>query len=104
MRNAMVQLILVLIAITSIHAARLFATSTLHLRVGPAAATKKVRAIQGHDTLEMTGVNGIYSIRSINPGTWVVLVDAVPPFMNYRHELVAGPGGEVDLGTIHLTK
>jgi hypothetical protein len=100
----MVQLVLVIIGITSIHAARLFATSTLHLRVGPAAAAKKVRAIQGRDTLEMTGVNGVYSIRSINPGIWVVLVDAAPPFMDYRLELVAGPGGEVDLGTIHLLK
>ncbi|HTR27983.1 MAG TPA: hypothetical protein VMH27_01865 [Puia sp.] len=104
MRNAVVQLVLVIIGITSIHAARLFATSTLHLRVGPPQAAKKVRAIQGHDTLELTGFNGVYSIRSINPGTWVVLVDAAPPFMGYRHELVAGPGGEVDLGTIQLMR
>jgi hypothetical protein len=98
----MVQLILVIIGISSIHAARLFATSSFHLRVGPAASVKKVRAIQGHDTLEMTGMNGVYSIRSINPGNWQIVVTAAAPYRDWRYDLLVGPGGNIDLGEVRL--
>jgi hypothetical protein len=104
MRNAVVQLILVIIGISSIHAARLLATSSIHLWVSPVGSADKVQAIQGHDTLDMTGTNGVYRIRWINPGRWQVLVKASSPYKDYRYDLTVGPGGDLDLGEIRLTQ
>jgi len=102
MRNAVVQLVLVIVGISSIHAARLLATSSFHLRIDPVGSADKVQAIQGHDTLEMTRMNGIYFVRWINPGHWEVLVKASAPNRDCRYNLTAGPGGDFDLGEIHL--
>jgi hypothetical protein len=102
MRNAVVQLVLVIIGISSIHAARLLAASSFHLRIGPAGAAEKVQAIQGHDTLEMTNMNGVYFLRSVNPGRWQVWIRATPPYKDLRYDLTAGAGGDADLGDIRL--
>jgi len=55
MKKAMVQLALVLIGITSIHAVKLLQTSSLHPRVYPATA-EKVWAIHDKDSLKMIGI------------------------------------------------
>ena len=102
MRNAMVQLILVIIGIYSIHAARLLATSSIHLRIRPAGAEKKVYAINGRDTLEMTGSNGLYTLRAIAPGKWLVLVTAAPSYQDARRDLTLGPGDNFDMGDVLL--
>ena len=98
----MVQLILVIIGIYSIHAARILATSSIHLRIRPAGAEKKIYAIHGRDTLPIAGVNGVYSLPSINPGNWQVLVTASTPFKDWRHDLEIGAGQTIDLGEIRL--
>src|SRR5580658_9152570 len=98
MRNTVVQLVLGIIGISSIHAARLLATSSIHLRVGSAGSADKVQAIQGHDTLDMAGTNGVYHLRWINPGHWQVLVKALSPYKDYRYDLTVGPGSDLDLG------
>jgi hypothetical protein len=104
MRNAVVQLVLVIIGISSIHAARLFATSSFHIRIDPVGPADKVQAIQGHDTLDMTKVNGGYVVRWINPGRWQVLVKAAAPYKDYRYVLTIGPGEDRDLGAIRLLR
>jgi len=104
MRNTVVQLVLVIIGVSSIHAARLLATSSFHLRVVPAGAADKVQAIQGHDTVEMIPANGIYSVRWINPGRWQVLVKASSPYKDWRYDLTIRPGRDLDLGDIRLTQ
>lgn len=52
----MVQLVLVLIGITSVHAVRLLKTSSLHAPIYPATAAEKVWTIHGKDSLRMIGV------------------------------------------------
>ena len=104
MRNAVVQLVLVIVGVSSIHAARLLAKSSFHLRIDPSVSANKVLAIQGHDTVEMTGMNGGYSVRWINPGRWQVLVKASTPYKDWRYDLTVGPGGTLDLGEIHLLR
>ncbi|HEY6901148.1 MAG TPA: hypothetical protein VI233_10915 [Puia sp.] len=103
MRNAMVQLCLVIIGISSIHAVRLLQTSSFHVRVFPVNAADRVWAIHGNDSLEMTNVNGEYFLRSITPGKWQVSVEAIGSFRNTRFK--AGeikPGIDQDLGEIRL--
>lgn len=104
MRNAVVQLVLVIIGILSIHAARLLARSSFHLRIDPVWPMDKVQAIQGHDTLEMTKMNGGYLVRWINPGHWQVLVKASAPYKDCRYDLTVGPGEDLDLGVIRLPR
>ncbi|MBS1664480.1 MAG: hypothetical protein JST68_25770 [Bacteroidetes bacterium] len=103
MRNAMVQLCLVIIGVSSIHAVKLLQTSSFHLRIFPLNAADRVWAIHDKDSLEMINVNGEYFLRSITPGKWQVSVEAAQPFKNER--IKAGeikPGIDEDLGEIRL--
>jgi hypothetical protein len=102
MRNAMVQLCLVIMGISSIHAVRLMQTASFHVRVFPATAADRVWAIQGHDSLEMTNVQGEYYLRSINPGDWQVSIEANAPYRDSRYEMTVKPGIDKDLGEIRL--
>ena len=105
MRNAMVQLCLVIIGVSSIHAVRLLQTSSFHLRTFPADGADRVWAIQGKDSIEMMNVNGEYILRSINPGHWRVSVQANEPFRNVRYDVNdVRPGTDMDLGQIRLRK
>jgi hypothetical protein len=56
MKNAMVQLALVLIGITSIHAVKLLQASPPHTHIYSLGAADKVRAIHGKDSLRRIGV------------------------------------------------
>ncbi len=102
MRNAMVQLCLVIIGISSIHAVRLLQTSSFHVRMVPTIGAGKVWAIQGRDSVEMLEVNGEYFLRSINPGRWQVSVEANAPYRNIRYDVAVKPGTDRDLGEIRL--
>ena len=103
MRNAMVQLVLVIIGVSSIHAVRLLQTSSFHVRLCPADGADKVWAIQGRDSIEMSNVNGEFFLRSINPGKWQVSVEANHPFRNVRFNVGdIKPGFDRDLGEIRL--
>ena len=105
MRNAMVQLCLVIIGVSSIHAVRLLQTSSFHLRTFPADGADRVWAIQGKDSIEMMNVNGEYILRSINPGHWRVSVQAITPYRNVRYDVNdIRPGTDIDLGEIRLRK
>ena len=105
MRNAMVQLCLVIIGVTSIHAVRLLQTSSFHTRVYPTDGADRVWAIQGKDSIEMMNINGEYFLRSINPGNWQISVEANAPYQNTRFEISeVKPGVDMDLGEVRLRK
>jgi hypothetical protein len=105
MRNAIVQLCLVIIGVSSIHAVRLLQTSSFHLRTLPTDGADRVWAIQGKDSIEMMNVNGEYILRSINPGRWRVSVQANEPYQNTRYDVNdVKPGTDIDLGEIRLRK
>jgi hypothetical protein len=105
MRNAMVQLCLVLIGVTSVHAVKLLQTSSLHVVIFPAEGTEKVWAIQGKDSINMAGVDGEYYLSAVSPGHWQVHVVAKKPYQNASlKEVTIGPGTEKDLGQISLRK
>lgn len=101
----MVQLCLVIIGISSIHAVRLLQTSSFHVRMYPSNGAGHVWAIQGKDTAEMMSVNGEYILRSINPGHWQLSVEANAPYQDAHLDLNdLEPGANLDLGAIHLRK
>jgi hypothetical protein len=99
----MVQLCLVIIGVSGIHAVRLLQTSSFHVRLYPDAGVERVWAVQGKDSLEMTDVNGEYFLRSIKPGHWQILVDANFPYQDARFDINdIKPGTDRDLGEIRL--
>jgi hypothetical protein len=103
MRNAIVQLVLVIIGISSIHAVRLLQTSSFHVRMYPADGAGRVWAIQGKDSLEMMNMNGQYFLRTINPGRWQISVEANTPYRDARFNVGdVKPGTDMDLGEIRL--
>jgi len=103
MRNAIVQLCLVIIGVSSIHAVRLLQTSSFHVRMYPANAAGRVWAIQGKDSIEMTNINGEYILRSINPGHWRLYVEANSPYRDARFDINdIKPGANMDLGGVRL--
>ena len=105
MRNALVQLCLVIIGVSSIHAVRLLQTSSFHVRMYPANAAGRVWAIQGKDSTEMMNVNGEYILRSINPGHWQLSVESNAPYRDARFDIDdVKPGSDMDLGEIRLTR
>lgn len=104
MRNAVVQLCLVIIGVLSIHAARLLATSSFRVRIIPVGATQRVLAIRGHDSLPMNHIGGTYFLRSIDPGHWQIWVQADAPYKDARCELKVEPGANVDLGEVKLLR
>ena len=105
MRNAMVQLFLVIIGISGIHAVRLLQTSSFHVRMFPTDGADRVWAVQGRDSVEMMNSNGEYILRSINPGKWEISVEANEPFQNTRFDVKeVKPGMDIDLGEVYLRK
>jgi hypothetical protein len=56
MKNAAVQLALVLIAITSIHAVRLLQTTAPHTHAYPPTDTERDWAVHNKDSLRMIGI------------------------------------------------
>lgn len=105
MRNALLQLGLVLIGVTSVHAVKLLQTASIHTRIFPIDAAERVIAIQGEDSVKMLGSEGDYYLTAVNPGNWRVWVDAKKPYRNADLQVTdIKPGTEKDLGDIVLQK
>ena len=103
MRNAVLQLCLVVIGVTSVHAVKLLQTSSIHAKVYPAEGVEKVWAIQGSDSVKMIGNDGDYYLSAVNPGHWRVRIDAKKPYRNVDFQATnVGPGTFKDLGEIRL--
>jgi len=95
MKNAMVQLGLVVIGISSVHAVKLLQTSTVHARISPATAAEKVWAIHGKDSLRMmSDADGQYYFITLNPGYWELRVDAKKPYKDIIVKSVNIPPGQ----------
>ena len=102
----MVQLGLVLIGISSVHAVKLLQTSTLHARVYPATAAENVWAIYGNDSVRMeASADGHYYLVTVHPGSWELKVQAKKPYKSlYIKQIDLLPGMENDLGEFTLTQ
>ena len=101
----MVQLCLVLIGVSSVHAVKLLQASSMHAKVLPADAAGKVYAIQGKDTSKMTGIDGEFHLTAIHPGIWQIRVEAKKPFHNTTLKgIELLPGSNRDLGPIQLSE
>lgn len=105
MRNALVQLGLVLLGVTSVHAVKLLQTSSLRARINPASGADNIWAIQGSDSIRMLGNDGQYFINELPAGKWMIRVKAKNPYRDTSLGVAdIKPGIVKDLGEIQLEK
>ncbi len=105
MKNAMVQLCLVLIGVTSVHAVKLLQTASMHVTIFPAEGAGKVWAVHGKDSIKMAGGEGQYYLSDVSPGHWQVHVTAKRPYQDLSFgEVYLAPGVEKDLGEVKLSR
>src|SRR5450432_1659237 len=105
MRNALVQLGLVLLGVTSVHAVKLLQTSSVRTRISPASGAERIWAIQVSDSIRMLGSDGLYYINELPAGRWLIRIDAKRPYRDTNLEVAdIKPGIEKDLGEIRLEK
>ena len=69
MKNAMVQLTLVVIGVSSVHTVKLLQSSTIHAKIYPSTGAERVWAIQGKDSLRLIGKDIIVKAIDVKPGT-----------------------------------
>jgi hypothetical protein len=103
MKNTLVQLGLVLLGVSSVHAVKLLQTSSIHARISPGYGAEKVWAIQGSDTVRMLGTDDQYYITTLHPGNWRIWIEAKRPYTDARIDVMnIRPGMNKDLGEIQL--
>ena len=66
MKNTMVQLCLVVMVITGIHAMRLMRANTINGKVSFPNALQFAWAIQGKDSIIVSGINGTFALNDLH--------------------------------------
>jgi len=104
MKNAIVQLCLVVLVITGIHAMRLIKANTINGKVSSPNALQFAWAINGTDSVIVAASNGTFSLK-VKPGIWKVLLHTKNPYKNMVIEhVMVSEGKSTDLGDIRLAQ
>lgn len=100
----MVQLTLVVIGVSSVHAVKLLQSSTIHAKIYPSTGAERVWAIQGKDSLRMiSNEAGEYYLLAVHPGAWELRVDAKKPYKDIIVKAIdVKPGTQKDMGEFTL--
>jgi hypothetical protein len=102
MRQALWVLIIIIAAISGLHARRLNQTSVITGRVSPAFAVQQILAIRARDTLRTILKDGAF-ILQLKTGRYIIIINAIKPYKDVIKEgVVAEPGKNTDLGEINL--
>lgn len=101
MKKTMATLIVLIIAVASLHAVRVLQQSTIKGKVSPAEAIEVVVAINGSDSLKVKPSDGSFSF-IVKPGAWKVLVRARAPHKETVVDADVKEGQTADLGEIKL--
>ncbi len=102
MKNAFVQLCLVILVITGIHAMRLIKANTINGKVSAPSALQYAWAVKGADSVIVAADHGNFSIK-VSPGIWKVLLHTRSPYRNQEIDnIIVTDGHSTDLGEIIL--
>jgi len=78
--------------------------SGIYGSIDPPEMAKKIWAISRTDSVSAVPLNGKFSIE-VKPGTWKLIVEAVPPYKNTAVEnVLVQEGQSADVGVIKLTE
>lgn len=101
MKKTIATLIVLIIAVVSLHAVRVMQQSTITGKISPADGVEVVVAINGTDSLKVKPSDGSFSF-IVKPGAWKVWVDAKNPYKDVTLDADAKEGQTTDLGEIKL--
>lgn len=102
----MVQLTLVVIGVSSVHAVKLLQSSAIHAKIYPSTGAERVWAIQGKDSLRMmSNEEGDYFLRTVHPGSWELRIDARKPYKDIIVKAIdVKPGTQKEMGEFTLVQ
>lgn len=80
-------------------------TGSIKGMISPPNGGARVWAISKKDTIAGSLYQGMFMITELQPGTYTLLVEAIPPYKNQRKEfVVVNENQETDIGYIILKK
>ncbi len=80
-------------------------TGSIKGMISPPNGGARIWAISKKDTTTGTIYQGMFLIPELRPGTYTIMVEAIPPYKNERKEfVVVNEGQETDIGYIILKK
>lgn len=97
----MATLIVLVIAVASLHAVRVMQQSSIKGKISPADAAEVVVAFNGTDSLKVKPSDGSFSF-IVKPGAWKVWVDARSPYKDATVDADVKEGQTAELGEIKL--
>jgi hypothetical protein len=101
MKKTMATLIVLIIAVASLHAVRVMQQSSIAGKISPSDGAEIVVAINGTDSLKVKPADGGFSF-IVKPGSWKIWVDAKNPHKDVTLDAEAKEGQTTDLGEIKL--
>lgn len=101
MKKTIATLIVIVIAVASLHAVRVMRQSSISGKISPADAAEVVIAINGTDSLKVKPSEGAFNF-IVQPGAWKVWIDAKKPYKDATLDADVKEGETTQLGEIKL--
>lgn len=101
MKKTIATLIVIVIAVASLHAVRVMRQSSISGKISPSDAAEVIMAINGTDTLKVKPADGGFSF-IVQPGAWKVWIDAKSPYKDTLLDADVKEGQTTHLGEIKL--
>ena len=102
MKTATSQLLLIVLIISGLHAAKIMHSASIKGVVVQDEQIKTIWAVQGNDSTQVTMENGYFKV-SVKPGLWKIIIQSKE---NYKSMILdkiqAVEGKNTDLGQINL--
>ena len=104
MRKALLELCLIVLAITGIHTLKIMQSCSINGKVYPAGAVKSVVAVNGTDSVITISENGNFALM-VRPGVWKVIFAMNKQTRNVvRENVQVTEGKSINLGEIRLSQ
>ncbi len=101
MKKTMATLIVLIIAVASLHAVRVMQQSSIAGKISPSDGADVVVAINGTDSLKVKPSDGGFNF-IVKPGSWKIWVDAKNPHKDVTLDAEVKEGQITNLGEIKL--
>lgn len=103
-RTSLIQLCIIIVAITGIHSFKIMKSGFINGKIYPAALNNTIVAIDGKDSVSAISENGSFGLM-VKPGLWKIMVFSKGlPLGVVRKEVRVLEGKDVSLGEIRLTE
>ncbi len=103
MKMGFVQLCILILVISGLHALKIQRTATIKGVVLPENKVKDIWVVQGRDSTEVSTEEGTFNV-NVRPGTWKLIIYTTQGLRQYKEldNIETLEGKKIDLGTISL--